>query len=139
MGEIFKSPIAFDTNKIPNESVTDYAFSLWRKHLPAVADKPWLVSDTIKFQNNRITSKLNSKGRHDVRKANSIQGRGRENQTSGKCTCQTGIWSRRFPLFHHVRLCRFRGPAISSMDARRSDQRRISKRITKYAVYCERN
>jgi hypothetical protein len=44
MGEIFKSPLPFDANKIPNVSIIDYVLPLMRSHLPHVADKPWLVS-----------------------------------------------------------------------------------------------
>ncbi|XP_059478321.1 uncharacterized protein LOC132198347 [Neocloeon triangulifer] len=43
MGEIFKSPMPYDTSKIPNCSFTDYLFKHARKNLHAVAEKPWLL------------------------------------------------------------------------------------------------
>jgi len=73
MGEIFKSPTNFDADNIPNLSVTDYVFSLWRKHLPQVADKPWLVSVDIVCEIHHFLD-FELPGRYNNRKANSIQG-----------------------------------------------------------------
>jgi hypothetical protein len=42
MGEIVKSPMLFEINKIPDVSLPEYLFEQLRNYLPNLTDKPWL-------------------------------------------------------------------------------------------------